>query len=104
MLWRSSREADAVLAKVLSANAIAARGPAGAGLVIRDLSKSNAAAREEVARLAAEATLRDEENARLRAMLAQQAEALARSSGAVQLAASAAPPPRKAAFAPTTNE
>ena len=68
MLWRSSREADAALAKVLSANAIAARGPAGAGHVIRDLSKSNAAAREEVARLAAEAALRDEENARLRAM------------------------------------
>ncbi len=90
-------------AEVLSANALAARGPAGAGLVIRDLSNCNAAAREEVARLAAEAALRDKENARLRAMLAQQAEALARLSGAAQLSASTAPPPRKAAFAPTTN-
>jgi len=76
----------------------------GGALVIRNLSMRNAAAAEEVARLAAEAAKRDEENARLRAMLAQQAESIAKASGAA-LATTAAPPPRadKAKFGPTSS-
>ena len=115
-----NREAEAVMAELESVNPLKGVGGGGAAsgaLVIRDLSKRNAAAavenarlaaeaakrEEENARLAAEAAKRDEENARLRALLAQQAESIAKSSGAALATTAAPPPPRKEAFAPVSG-